>query len=99
VLVVGWGSTTGAISQAVEQLHGEGLAVGHVHLRHLNPFPADLGDILARFRTVLVAELNLGQLARLLRDRYLVDVVQLNKVQGRPFKVTEITNCIRELLP
>jgi 2-oxoglutarate ferredoxin oxidoreductase subunit alpha len=99
VLVVGWGSTTGAISQAVEQLHGEGLAVGHLHLRHLNPFPADLGDILARFHTVLVAELNLGQLARLLRDQYLVDVVQLNKVQGRPFKVAEITTRIRELLP
>ncbi|MBP2648408.1 MAG: korA2 [Gemmatimonadetes bacterium] len=99
VLVVGWGSTTGAIAQAVEVLHAEGLAVGHVHLRHLNPFPADLGELLGRFRKVLVPELNMGQLALLLRDRYLVDVVQLNKVQGRPFKVAEIAARIRELLP
>jgi len=97
--VVGWGSTTGAIAQAVEVLHAEGLAVGHVHLRHLNPFPADLGELLGRFRKVLVPELNMGQLALLLRDRYLVDVVQLNKVQGRPFKVAEIAARIRELLP
>jgi 2-oxoglutarate ferredoxin oxidoreductase subunit alpha len=97
LLVVGWGSTTGAISQAVEELHAEGRSVGHVHLRHLNPLPRDLGGILARYRTVLVPELNMGQLARLLRDRYLVDVVQLNKVQGRPFKVAEIADRCREL--
>jgi 2-oxoglutarate ferredoxin oxidoreductase subunit alpha len=64
--------------------------VAHVHLRHLNPLPPDLGDILKRYKTVLVPEMNLGQLSRLLRERYLIDVVQLNKVQGKPFKVSEI---------
>jgi len=72
--------------------------VGHVHLRHLNPFPPDLGAVLQQFRQVLVPELNLGQLALLLRARYLVDVQQLDKVQGRPFKVSEIHDRIRELV-
>jgi 2-oxoglutarate ferredoxin oxidoreductase subunit alpha len=99
VLVVSWGSTWGSVAQAVEKAFEDGLAVGHVHLRHLNPFPADLGPLLRQYRTVLVPELNLGQLATLLRSRYLVDVVQLDKVQGRPFKVSEVLERIRELVP
>ena len=97
LLVVGWGSTYGAIEQAVIQGHSHGVSVGHLHLRHLNPFPADLAEVLHRFRRVLVPELNLGQLARLLRERYLVDVVQLNKVQGRPFTIAEINQRILEM--
>jgi 2-oxoglutarate ferredoxin oxidoreductase subunit alpha len=90
LLIVGWGSTYGSIVQAREKAAGEGCSVAHVHLRHMNPFPSDLGDLLKRYKTVLVPEMNLGQLSRLLRERYLVDVVQLNKVQGKPFKVSEI---------
>ncbi len=97
LLVVGWGSTHGAIEQAVEQAHAAGIQVGHVHLRHLHPLPNDLGEVLSRYRQVLVPELNLGQLSRLLRDRYLRDTIPLNKVQGRPFKVAEIHARIMEL--
>jgi 2-oxoglutarate ferredoxin oxidoreductase subunit alpha len=97
LLVVSWGSTWGAVAQAVERAVVEGRTVGHVHLRHLNPFPPDLGTVLPQFRQVLVPELNTGQLALLLRARYLVDVVPLDKVQGRPFKVSEIHDRIREL--
>lgn len=98
LLVIGWGSTHGAIQQAVEQANADGLRVGHAHLRWINPFPEGLGDALRRFRRVLVPELNLGQLSRMLRDQFLVDVVQLNRVQGRPFKVSEIHQRIMELL-
>ena len=97
LLIVGWGSTYGSIVQAREQAEAEGHAVAHVHLRHLNPLPPDLGDILKRYQTVLVPEMNLGQLSRLLREHYLIDVVQLNKVQGKPFKVSEIHDRIVEL--
>jgi 2-oxoglutarate ferredoxin oxidoreductase subunit alpha len=97
LLVVGWGSTYGAIEEAVTRAHAAGVSVGHVHLRHLNPFPADLGDVLRRYRKVLVPELNMGQLARLLRERYLLDVARLDKVQGRPFKAAEVYARIMEL--
>jgi 2-oxoglutarate ferredoxin oxidoreductase subunit alpha len=95
VLVVGWGGTYGAITSAVEALQHEGAPVSSIHLRHLNPFPKNLGEVLKRFKTVLVAELNLGQLCLLIRARYLVDAVSVNKVQGRPFKVAEITKAIK----
>jgi 2-oxoglutarate ferredoxin oxidoreductase subunit alpha len=98
LLVVGWGSTYGPIAQAVEDAQAQGLSVSHLHLRHLNPFPADLGEVLGRFRSVLVPELNLGQLSRLLRERYLLDVAQLNKVEGRPFTTAEILGRIEELI-
>nr|WP_041658202.1 2-oxoacid:acceptor oxidoreductase subunit alpha [Azoarcus sp. KH32C] len=97
LLIVGWGSTYGSIVQAREQAELAGKSVAHVHLRHLNPLPAELGDILARYKTVLVPELNLGQLARLLRERYLRDVIVMPKVQGKMFKVSEIYNRILEL--
>ena len=99
LVVVGWGGTYGAIEQAVERANAEGLAVGHLHLRHLNPLPSDLGEVLRRYRRVLVPELNLGQLARLIRERCLLDVAQLDKMQGRPLSVGEVHDRIRELVP
>ena len=98
VLVVGWGSTYGAIAAAVAKLQQAGKRVSHVHLRYLNPLPSDLGDILSRFRHVLVPELNMGQLLMVLRAEFLVNAVGLNKVQGLPFKVAEITNRINHML-
>ncbi|MDD5175703.1 MAG: 2-oxoacid:acceptor oxidoreductase subunit alpha [Sterolibacterium sp.] len=97
VLVVGWGSTYGSISQAVGMAAAEGKSVAQVHLRHINPMPSNLGDMLKRYKKVLVPELNLGQLSKLLREHYLCDVVQLNKIQGKPFKVSEIYDRIMEL--
>lgn len=97
LLIVGWGSTYGSIVQAREQAAAQGLSVAHAHLRHLNPLPPDLGDILRRYKRVLVPEMNLGQLSRLLRERFLIEVEQLNKVQGKPFKVSEIHDRIVEL--
>src|SRR5438128_2090854 len=98
LLVVGWGSTYGSITQAVRELQAAGEAVAHVHLRHLNPLPTDLGGILRRYRRVLVPEMNLGQLVRLIRAEYLVDAIGFNKIQGRPFKVSEIVSrCLRLL--
>jgi 2-oxoglutarate ferredoxin oxidoreductase subunit alpha len=92
LLIMGWGGTYGSIAAAVRELNGDGKAVGHVHLRYLNPLPADLGVILQRFRRVLVPELNLGQLVRVIRAEYLVDAVGFHKIQGRPFKVAEIVS-------
>ena len=98
VLVVGWGGTYGAIAAAVNDLTERGKAVGHVHLRHLNPLPPDLADIFSRFKKILVPELNLGQLVRILRAEFLVDAVGMNKIQGRPFKVAELVTRIQRLL-
>jgi len=98
LLVVGWGGAYGAIHSAVTQAQAKGLSVAQVHIRYLNPFPRNLGFILQNYDKILVPELNMGQLAMLLRDRYLVDVISLNKVQGRPFKVSEISAKIDELL-
>jgi 2-oxoglutarate ferredoxin oxidoreductase subunit alpha len=98
LLVVGWGGTYGAITSAVEAARADGLAVSSVHLRHLNPLPADLGDVLSRFEKILVPELNFGQLTRVLRDRYLAPAQVLGKLEGQPFKVSEIRARIGELL-
>lgn len=98
LLVVGWGSTFGSIEAAVRQAQAAGKSVSHVHLRYLNPLPADLGDILRRFRKILVPEMNMGQLVKLLRAEYLVDAVGLNKIQGLPFKVAEISRRIDQML-
>jgi 2-oxoglutarate ferredoxin oxidoreductase subunit alpha len=76
-----------------------GISVAQAHLRHLNPMPANLGEVLARYRRVLVPELNMGQLAMLIRARHQVDVASLNKVQGRPFSVEEVLTEIRALAP
>lgn len=98
LLVVGWGSTYGAIRTASQKKREEGKSVSHVHLRYLNPLPADLGTILYRFEQVLVPELNLGQLIKILRAKYLVPAVGLNKVQGLPFETTEIEAKIDSIL-
>ncbi len=98
LLVVGWGSTYGAIAAAVDEVRARGKKVSHVHLRHLNPLPPDLGGILRRFKAVLVPEMNMGQLLTILRATYLVDAVGLNKIQGQPFKVAEIASKILTLL-
>ncbi|MCB9673664.1 MAG: 2-oxoacid:acceptor oxidoreductase subunit alpha [Alphaproteobacteria bacterium] len=95
-LVVGWGGTWGAIRSGVDVCRREGLKVGQIHLRHLNPLPADLGDILARYDRVLVPELNLGQLSKVLRDAYLVDAHSFCKIQGQPFLTREIADAIRQ---
>ena len=94
VAVVGWGSTYGAIQQAVREAREDGIDVSHIHLRYLNPFPANLGDLLKRFDRVLVPEMNSGQLVQLLRASYLVPAEGLNKVEGKPFKVAEIVQAI-----
>jgi 2-oxoglutarate/2-oxoacid ferredoxin oxidoreductase subunit alpha len=98
LLVLGWGSPFGAIRAAVDQCRARGLDVSHAHLRYLNPFPKNLGEILNNFETVLVPELNLGQLSFLIQGRYLRQVVSMTKVKGRPFLVHEITGKIEELL-
>ncbi|HZS06477.1 MAG TPA: 2-oxoacid:acceptor oxidoreductase subunit alpha [Blastocatellia bacterium] len=98
VLVLGWGSTYGSITTAVEHLREKGASVSSAHLRYLNPFPKELGDILSRFERVIIPELNLGQLALLVRAKYLVDTVSFTKVKGKPFKVTEVVNKIKEYL-
>jgi 2-oxoglutarate ferredoxin oxidoreductase subunit alpha len=98
VLVVGWGGTYGALAAAVKDLVDRGKAVGHVHVRHLNPLPPDLADVLGRFKKVLVPELNMGQLVKILRAEFLVDAVGMNKVQGRPFKISEVVTRIQRLL-
>ena len=98
LLVVSWGGTFGACTTAVERCQREGLSVAHVHLRYLNPFPRNLGDLLSRYQQILVPELNMGQLRAILRAKYLVDVAGLNKVQGKPFAVAEIVDKIKALL-
>jgi len=98
VLVLSWGGTYGACATAVQQVRAAGGSAAHVHLRYLNPLPADLAQILKRYDRVLIPELNLGQLRLLIRGRYLVDAVGLNKVQGRPFHVSEVVAKITELL-
>jgi 2-oxoglutarate ferredoxin oxidoreductase subunit alpha len=97
-VVVGWGSTSGAIEEAVARLNAEGVAVGHVHLRWVNPMPKDLGRVLRRFRTVIVPEMNMGQLVRLIRDQYVIDAIPINKIKGQPFLAAELTNAIRDII-
>ena len=94
LVIVGWGSTFGAIDSAVRAAIDEGHPVAHVHLRHLNPFPANLGDLLQRYDRIVVPEMNNGQLATMLRARYLLPVVSLPKVAGQPFKIREIQDAI-----
>ncbi len=98
VLVLGWGSTFGAISAGVRRVRARGQKVAQAHLVHLNPFPANFGDVLGQYRRVLVPEVNLGQLSRLIRAEFLVDVQSLNKMQGVPFRAAEIETAILTLL-
>jgi len=98
VLVLGWGSTYGAITTAVEHLQEQGHAVSGAHLRYLNPFPSNLGDVLKGFETVIIPELNLGQLCMLTRAKFLIDAVSFSQVRGKPFKVSALVNKIKEYL-
>ncbi|MGB2868181.1 MAG: 2-oxoacid:acceptor oxidoreductase subunit alpha [Bacteroidota bacterium] len=98
LLVVGWGSTYGSIKTAVMHQRAKGVSVSQLHLRHLNPFPKNLGEVLYNYKHVLVPELNLGQLIKVLRSKYLVPAVGLNKVQGLPFKSSEIEMKIQEIV-
>ncbi len=97
LLVVGWGSTHGAITSAVEEMQRQGKSVSSVHLRYLNPFPKNFGEVLGRFDRVLVPELNMGQLAMLMRAKYLVPAISFPKVKGKPFKIGELTAKINEV--
>jgi 2-oxoglutarate/2-oxoacid ferredoxin oxidoreductase subunit alpha len=98
VLVLGWGSTYGSIGAAVRRVRGAGHSVAQAHLRCLNPFPGNLGDVLRRYDKVLVPEINLGQLALLLRGRYLVDVISYNRVRGLPFRAAELADVIKDVI-
>lgn len=98
LLVLGWGSTYGAIKSAVLEMQHEGYAVSHAHLRHLRPFPKNLGDILKRFDKVLIPEINNGQLIKIIRDQYLVDAKGYNKIMGIPITKTELVLKMKEML-
>jgi len=98
VLVLGWGSTFGSIGAAVRRVRLAGSSVAQAHLRHLSPFPANLADVLHAYDKVLVPEINLGQLALLLRGRYLVDVVSYNRVRGLPFRAAELADVIQDVI-
>jgi len=98
LLVLSWGGTYGACKTAVEACQAEGLQVAHAHLRWVNPFPRNLGEILKSYKRVLIPELNMGQLRTLIRAKYLIDAVGLNKIKGRPFDVAEVVDKIKELV-
>jgi 2-oxoglutarate/2-oxoacid ferredoxin oxidoreductase subunit alpha len=98
VLVLGWGSTFGSIGAAVRRVRTAGGSIAQAHLRHLSPMPTNLGDVLRSYDKVLVPEINLGQLALLLRGRYLVDVISYNRVRGLPFRAAELAGVIQEVI-
>jgi 2-oxoglutarate/2-oxoacid ferredoxin oxidoreductase subunit alpha len=98
VLVLGWGSTYGSIGAAVRRIRTAGGSVAQAHLRHLNPFPVNLGEVLASYEKVLVPEINLGQLALLLRGRYHADVISYNRVRGLPFRAAELAGVIQDVI-
>src|ERR1700733_4327756 len=98
LLIVAWGSTAGPITAAMKPMREKGHRIGHVHLRYLNPLPRNLGDILKRYKKVLVPEMNMGQLSMILRAKFLVDADSYGKIQGKPFKQSEIEAKIEELL-
>jgi 2-oxoglutarate ferredoxin oxidoreductase subunit alpha len=90
LLIAGWGSTYGSIREAVNRARGRGMKVGHVHFRYLNPFPKNTRDVLKRYKHIVCPEINLGQLSKLLKQEFLIDVEPFNKIQGLPFKSSEI---------
>lgn len=98
LLILGWGGTYGALKTATRDLLAEGYSVAHAHLRHLNPFPKNLGSILGNYKQVLIPELNSGQLIKIIRDKYFVDAKGFNKVQGLPFTTIELKTKIKELI-
>jgi 2-oxoglutarate ferredoxin oxidoreductase subunit alpha len=96
LLVLGWGGTYGSIKEAVKKAKAQGFNVSQAHLQYLNPFPKNTGDVLKNFRKVLIPEINLGQLAKLIRSEYLIEVEQFNVVRGLPFRVSDILEKIKE---
>jgi 2-oxoglutarate ferredoxin oxidoreductase subunit alpha len=90
LLVLGWGSTYGAIRSAVERLQAKGASIAHAHLRYLNPLPANTGEVVSSFKRVLIPEVNLGQLSMLIRARFLIDAIGYNRVRGKPFRIAEL---------
>jgi 2-oxoglutarate ferredoxin oxidoreductase subunit alpha len=98
LLIVGWGSTYGAIRTAVNRLNENGTPVAHLHLRHLNPMPKNVGELLQKYKNVLVPEINLGQLSKVLRMKYLIPTESLSKVEGLPFKASEIEEKVLEMV-
>ena len=98
LLVIGWGSTYGTIKSAVVDLLEEGCSVSHAHIRYIRPFPKNLGDMIKRFKKVLVPEINNGQLVKILRDKYLVDAIPYNKIMGIPITKTELIDKMREII-
>ena len=97
VLVISWGGTYGACLTAVQQAQSQGISVAHAHIRYMNPLPSNLGEILSRYKKVLIPELNMGQLRMLIRARYLVDAIGFNKIKGKPFAVSELLEKILEV--
>ncbi|MGI8678021.1 MAG: 2-oxoacid:acceptor oxidoreductase subunit alpha [Jatrophihabitans sp.] len=98
VLVLGWGSTYGPIGAACRQVRTAGAAIAQAHLRHLNPFPNDLGDVLKRYDKIVIPEMNLGQLATLIRARYLIDAISVTQVRGLPFKADELAEMLQGVI-
>ncbi|HZC33813.1 MAG TPA: 2-oxoacid:acceptor oxidoreductase subunit alpha [Candidatus Bathyarchaeia archaeon] len=98
LLILGWGSTYGAIRSAVERLNGQGRSVAHAHLRHLNPFPANTEKVLRSYRRVLIPEMNLGQLLMLIRSQFLIDAEGYDRVRGKPFRIAEIVEQAERIL-
>jgi 2-oxoglutarate ferredoxin oxidoreductase subunit alpha len=98
ILVLGWGSTYGAIGAACRRMRANGSKVARAHLKHLNPFPKNTGEILSRFEKVVIPEMNMGQLSKLIRAQFLIDTVSINKVKGLPFRAAELEEKIMELI-
>ncbi len=98
LLILSWGSTYGAIKEGIRKAAAEGFKASHIHIRHIHPFPKNLGEILKSFKKVLIPEMNKGQMATLIRSTFLIDAIQFNKVKGQPFKVAEIANKIIDVL-
>lgn len=98
ILIIGWGGTYGAITSATENLQKEGFKVSSLHIRYLNPFPSNLEKIVRSFKTVIVAELNMGQLSTILRGKYALDIKSITKVQGQPFKISEIVDGVKNIV-
>jgi 2-oxoglutarate/2-oxoacid ferredoxin oxidoreductase subunit alpha len=96
IAIVGWGSTYGSIKTAVRKLRAEGIDVSHIHVRYLNPFPKNFENLLRSFETIIVPEINNGQLVKIIRDKYLIDAKAFNKIKGLPFSVEEIVNKVKE---
>jgi 2-oxoglutarate ferredoxin oxidoreductase subunit alpha len=98
LLVIGWGGTHGSITEAVDRVRMKGLKVARAHFRYLNPLPKNTGEVLRSYKKILCPELNMGQLSKVLRNEFLADIESFNKIQGIPFKSSEIENRILTIL-